>query len=78
MLRARPILLLYDMATLRGHFRGLANDRNLRRFVVQARFTGRQLGTGSYGTVEEVIANGRLILSVLLAAKMAMPFFRLR
>ena len=34
--------------------RALVNDRNLRRFVVQARPTGRQLGTGSYGTVEEV------------------------
>ena len=45
----------HDMAALRGQFRGLANDRNLRRFVVQARPTGRQLGTGSYGTVEEVI-----------------------
>ena len=36
--------------------RALRNDRNLRRFVVQARPTGRQLGTGSYGTVEEVVA----------------------
>ena len=43
-----------DMAALRGQLRALANDRNLRRFVVQARSTGRQLGTGSYGTVEEV------------------------
>ena len=34
--------------------RTLTSDRNLRRFVVQARPTGRQLGTGSYGTVEEV------------------------
>ena len=42
------------MAALRGQFGGLANDGNLRRFVVQARPTGRQLGTGSYGTVEEV------------------------
>ena len=45
----------HDMAALRGQFRGLANDRNLQRFMVQARPTGRQLGTGSYGTVEEVI-----------------------
>ena len=45
---------LNNMAALRGQFRALSNDRNLRRFVVQARPTGRQLGTGSYGTVEEV------------------------
>ena len=49
-----PFLITSNMAALRGQFRGLANDRNLRRFVVQARPTGRQLGTGSYGTVEEV------------------------
>ena len=43
-----------EMEAPRGQFRALSNDRNLRRFVVQARPTGRQLGTGSYGTVEEV------------------------
>ena len=43
-----------SMAALRGQFRALSNDRNLQRFVVQARPSGRQLGTGSYGTVEEV------------------------
>ena len=53
-------LIWSNMAALRGQFRGLANDRNLRRFLVQARPTGRQLGTGSYGTVEEVIENGNL------------------
>ena len=42
------------MAALRGQLRALSNDRNLRRFVVQARPTGRFLGTGSYGAVEEV------------------------
>ena len=42
------------MAALRGQLRTLANDRNLRRFVVKATPTGRRLGTGSYGTVEEV------------------------
>ena len=46
---------VHIMAALRGQFRALSNDRNLRRFVVQARPTGRQLGTGSYGTVEEVL-----------------------
>ena len=43
----------YTMAAQR-QLRALVNDRNLQRFVVQARPTGRQLGTGSYGTVEEV------------------------
>ena len=32
----------------------LRNDRNLARFVVEGRATGNQLGTGSYGSVEEV------------------------
>ena len=43
-----------DMAAIRNQLRALSNDRTLRRFVMQARSTGRQLGTGSYGTVEEV------------------------
>ena len=34
--------------------RALRNDRNLARFVVEGRTTGRKLGTGSYGSVEEV------------------------
>ena len=33
----------------------LRNDRELARFVVEGRATGKQLGTGSYGSVEEVI-----------------------
>ena len=45
----------HDMAAIStSQLRALLNDRNLRRFVVQARPTGRHLGTGSYGTVEEV------------------------
>ena len=32
----------------------IRNDRNLARFVVEGRATGKQLGTGSYGSVEEV------------------------
>ena len=32
----------------------LRNDASLARFVMQGRCTGRQLGTGSYGSVEEV------------------------
>ena len=43
------------MAASRRLFMTLSDDRNLRRFVVQARSTGKQLGIGSYGAVEEVI-----------------------
>ena len=42
------------MANLGGRLGALINDRNLLRFVVQARSTGKQLGIGSYGVVEEV------------------------
>ena len=42
--------------------RSLRNDQNLSRFVVEGRSTGRQLGTGSYGTVEEVCFNSWLIM----------------
>ena len=42
------------MAVRRHPLAGLSVDRNLRRFVLQGRSTGRVLGIGSYGTVEEV------------------------
>ena len=32
----------------------LQNNHQLARFTVQGRATGKQLGTGSYGSVEEV------------------------
>ena len=35
--------------------RALRNNRDIARFTVQGRATGKQLGTGSYGSVEEVI-----------------------
>ena len=38
----------------RQRLRALRNDRNLARFIVEGRATGKQLGTGSYGSVEEV------------------------
>jgi hypothetical protein len=44
-----------NMEARRHPFIGtLSIDRNMRRFVLQGRSTGRVLGTGSYGTVEEV------------------------
>ena len=38
----------------RQRLRALRNNRDIARFIVQGRATGKQLGTGSYGTVEEV------------------------
>ena len=34
--------------------RALRNNQILSRFVLEGRSSGRQLGTGSYGTVEEI------------------------
>ena len=34
--------------------RQLRNNQDLARFVVEGEANGRQLGTGSYGSVEEV------------------------
>ena len=42
------------MAARRRPSAALSIDRNLRRFLLQGRPTGRVLGTGSYGTVQEV------------------------
>ena len=36
------------------HELGLRNDQNLARYVIEGRSTGKQLGTGSYGSVQEV------------------------
>ena len=38
----------------RQRLRALQNNRQLARFVQEGRATGKQLGTGSYGSVEEV------------------------
>ena len=35
-------------------FQVFQNDPNIARFVVEGTSTGRQLGVGSYGSVEEV------------------------
>ena len=39
----------------RLRLRSLRYNRDIARFTVQGRATGKQLGTGSYGSVEEVI-----------------------
>ena len=41
----------------RQYLRILMNDHQLAQFTVQGRATGKQLGTGSYGSVEEVKNN---------------------
>ena len=38
----------------RQTLRTLRDNRELARFIVEGRATGKQLGTGSYGSVEEV------------------------
>ena len=38
----------------RRRLRDLRNDQNLAQFVLEGTATGKQLGTGSYGSVEEV------------------------
>ena len=44
------------MAGLRRQLRALQNDANLGQFILRdVRPTGRQLGVGSYGSVEEVL-----------------------
>ena len=39
----------------RQRLRALRNNPNVAHFVVEGVTTGKQLGTGSYGAVEEVI-----------------------
>ena len=39
------------------HELGLRNDQKLARYVIEGRSTGKQLGTGSYGSVQEVFYN---------------------
>ena len=48
---------LYMMAERqqRQRLRALRNNRDIARFTVQGRATGKQLGTGSYGSMEEVL-----------------------
>ena len=43
--------------TQRQRLRVLRNDPNLASFVVEGVTTGKKLGTGSYGAVEEVSRN---------------------
>ena len=48
----------------RQRLRALRNDPNLARFVVEGIATGKQLGTGSYGAVEEVRSH-QVVIEVL-------------
>ena len=55
----------------RQRLRALREDRHLARFVIEGRATGKQLGTGSYGSVEEVymgmLLTGNLYLLSMLS-----------
>ena len=42
------------MTMAQRQFETIQNDPNIARFVVEGTTTGRQLGIGSYGSVEEV------------------------
>ena len=52
----RRVLNLKIMAERqqRQRLRTLRDNRQLARYIVEGRATGKQLGTGSYGSVEEV------------------------
>ena len=50
----------------RQRLRALRNDRNLARFVVEGRATGKQLGTGSYGSVEEVTLIFEFVIAFII------------
>ena len=42
----------------------LQNDPNIARFVVEGAATGKHLGIGSYGSVEEVCSNLNLLIKL--------------
>ena len=48
----------------RQRLRALRNNRDITRFTVQGRATGKQLGTGSYGSVEEVLKINIIVQTV--------------
>ena len=52
----KPLHKTFSMAERqqRQRLRALLHNRQLARFVQEGRATGKQLGTGSYGSVEEV------------------------
>ena len=49
------IVAIWSNKMARRHLEALRNETNLARFVVEGRCTGKHLGTGSYGSVEEVL-----------------------
>ena len=46
--------IMLAMAVQR-RFSALQNDANIAQYLVEGHFVGRELGTGSYGSVEEVL-----------------------
>ena len=63
------------MDALRGQSRALSNDSDLRRFVVQAIPTGVHLGTGSFGSVEEVGPSA--VAQYIVTCTITRPWFML-
>ena len=50
---------LTDVAKMEGRRQAFQNNSQLHRFVLhRVRLTGKQLGVGSYGSVEELEVNG--------------------
>jgi hypothetical protein len=56
MTMTRPSSFLRGVATRHVHTmaRQLRDNQDLARFVIEGEANGKQLGTGSYGSVEEV------------------------
>ena len=55
------------IAMAQRQFQALQNEPNIAHFLVEGTTTGRQLGIGSYGSVEEVVIRLLIILEVGLA-----------
>ena len=51
------VVNMHRIAMEQRRFQFLRNDPNIAHFVVEGDATGRQLGIGSYGSVEEVWLN---------------------
>ena len=49
-----PSAIIITMAARQQRLGALRNNQDLARFVIEGEANGRQLGIGSYGSVEEV------------------------
>jgi hypothetical protein len=53
-----------------SRYLALQNNPNIARFMVEGIATGRQLGIGSYGSVEEVCCDHNIIIPIVLYSSM--------